>query len=246
MNWINLINEDNETIIHKLIENVHNSWENFFKDKQVLKNLNDVIQIIKDEVKSFNNHLEIFPPPNLVFYALNNFNVNLTKAIILGQDPYHQPNQAMGLSFSVPKNVKVPPSLVNIYKELSSDLSNFKIPKQGDLTNWKEENVLLLNSSLTVLQSKPMRHMKYWKPITDQMIEYISNFNNPKVFMLWGNSSKAKKCLIKKSSFNLILEANHPSPLSANREGWFGCKHFSKCNYFLEKNNINSINWNLD
>ena len=184
-------------VYSNMIKNLSNEWLDFFKKDDINEMLNETICKICEEQEKFENYLSIFPTPDNVFNSIINLPPQKIKAIILGQDPYHQPNQAMGLSFSVPKNVKIPPSLVNIYKELSNDLNEWEIPTHGDLTNWKEENVLLLNSSLTVLESKPMRHMKYWKPITDKMIEYISDFNNYKVFMLWGNSSKAKKSLIK-------------------------------------------------
>lgn len=245
MKWIEIINLENDEIINKLLEDVNPSWLDFFNNYKMRELFNSVINEIRCEIELFDEHLEIFPSPNLVFNAIKDLSPKDVKVIILGQDPYHQPNQAMGLSFSVPENIKIPPSLINIYKELGTDIDGWEAPKNGDLTKWKEQKVLLLNSSLTVLQSKPMRHMKYWKPITDKIIEFISEMPQTKVFMLWGNSSKIKKDYIKNNN-NYILEANHPSPLSANRGGWFGTKHFSKCNEILIKNKVKPINWILN
>ena len=165
---------------------------------------------------------------------------NNLKVILLGQDPYHQKGQAMGLSFSVPENIKIPPSLVNIYKELKTDC-NLQL-LHGDLTKWAKQGVLLLNTSLTVRESCPNSHQKYWRPFTDNLIKYISDNKEGLVFLLWGGHAKNKKKLI---DFNkhYVLEANHPSPLSANRGGWFGCKHFSKTNDFLQKNGKKEICW---
>ena len=246
MKWKEIINLENEEIINKLLENVNPSWLVFFNNNQMKEIFNSVINEIRCEVELFDEHLEIFPSPNLVFNAIKDLSPKDIKVIILGQDPYHQPNQAMGLSFSVPENIKIHPSLVNIYKELSTDIDGWDSPKHGNLTKWTDEKVLLLNSSLTVLQSKPMRHMKHWKPITDKIIEFISEMPQTKVFMLWGNSSKVKKNYIKNNNKNHILEANHPSPLSANRGGWFGCKHFSRCNEILTENKVKPINWILN
>ena len=234
-----------KNMLDNLITELDDDWQIFFKRDDIYQKLSDLFKILGDDYDKFNEHLSIYPSPGLLFTAFKDLNPKEIKVVILGQDPYHQPGQAMGLSFSVPDDIKVPPSLVNIYKELLSDIEGFNIPYSGDLTAWKNENILLLNSSLTVLESKPMRHMKYWKPITDLLIEYISDIKKVKIFMLWGNSSKSKKEFIKNNNFNYILDSNHPSPLSANRGGWFGCKHFSKCNIILQKNNISPINWCL-
>ena len=237
-NWI-----FTENFFDFFLKSINDDWKDFFKREDIYKLLKDIVIKLCEEQELFEGHLNIFPTPDLVFNSIKDLSPKDIKVIILGQDPYHQPNQAMGLSFSVPESIKIPPSLINIYKELSNDIDNFIIPKNGDLTKWKNEKILMLNSSLTVLESKPMKHMKYWKPITDKMIEYISEMNQVKIFMLWGNSSKAKKNYIKESNKNYILEANHPSPLSANRGGWFGCKHFSKINKLLKDSNRNEIKW---
>ena len=232
-----------KNMLDNLITELDDDWQIFFKRDDIYQKLSDLFKILGDDYDKFNEHLSIYPSPGLLFTAFKDLNPKEIKVVILGQDPYHQPGQAMGLSFSVPDDIKVPPSLVNIYKELRTDIENFEIPNNGNLTRWKYEKVMMLNSSLTVLQSKPMYYMKYWKFITDEIIKYISEQNQAKVFMLWGNSSKAKKKIIRESPLNYILEANHPSPLSANKGGWFGCKHFTKCNNFLIKNNIKKILW---
>ena len=232
-----------KNMLDNLINELDDDWQIFFKRDDIYQKLSDLFKVLGDDYDKFNQHLSIYPSPDLLFTAFKDLNPKEIKVVILGQDPYHQPGQAMGLSFSVPNDVKVPPSLVNIYKELHNDIENFEIPTSGDLTRWKYEKIMMLNSSLTVLQSKPMYYMKYWKVITDEIIKYISEQNQAKVFMLWGNSSKAKKKIIRESPLNYILEANHPSPLSANKGGWFGCKHFTKSNNFLIRNNIKKILW---
>ena len=152
----------------------------------------------------------------------------------MGQDPYHQEGQAMGLCFSVPVDIKIPPSLVNIFKELYQDLGIQKI--DGDLTSWAKQGVLLLNSSLSVRESCANSHSKLWKDFTDNAIKYISDEREGIIFILWGTNAKSKKKFIDDNK-HYILESNHPSPLSANRGGFFGCKHFSKCNEILLRNN---------
>ena len=179
-----------------------------------------------------NETSEIYPSANLIFNCFDFFNVSETKVVILGQDPYIKAGQAMGLSFSVPVNMKVPPSLLNIYKEISSDL-NVEIDKSnGDLSEWASKGVLLLNAALTVAAGKSGTHMKLWADFTDYIISYISSNVTGVVFILWGNFARSKKKLVCERK-HCVLEASHPSPLSANRGGFFGCKHFSKCNELL-------------
>ena len=150
----------------------------------------------------------------------------------------------MGLSFSVPCGTKVPPSLVNIYKEIENDpdIINFKSPMKGDLTRWAKQGILLLNASLTVQQNRPNSHADKWNEFTDAIICEISERLNGVVFMLWGNYAKKKRNLINNHK-HLILEATHPSPLGANRGGWFGCRHFSKANVYLCEHGRKGINW---
>ncbi|MFW6285033.1 MAG: uracil-DNA glycosylase [Bacillota bacterium] len=174
----------------------------------------------------------VYPPKDKVFRAFELTPLEDVKIVILGQDPYHQPNQANGLAFSVAPETEVPPSLKNIFKELHQDL-NLPIPKVGDLTPWAKEGVLLLNTTLTVEASRPASHKGFgWEAFTDEVIKRLSEHEKPKVFMLWGAHAKKKASAID-ASRHLILKAAHPSPLSAHR-GFFGCRHFSKANAFLK------------
>ncbi|MCH2084083.1 MAG: uracil-DNA glycosylase [Saprospiraceae bacterium] len=182
----------------------------------------------------------IYPPGSLIFNAFNTTPFHQVKAIILGQDPYHNPNEAMGLSFSVPKGIRVPPSLRNIYKELHTDLGH-AIPHHGDLTKWANQGVLLLNSFLTVEKNKPRSHQKIgWAQFTDAVIKILSNERENLVFMLWGKPAKKKATMIDRDK-HLILEAAHPSPLAGG--AYFGSKHFSQANAYLEKNGKTPIDW---
>jgi uracil-DNA glycosylase len=185
----------------------------------------------------------IYPPGSLIFNAFNTTPFHQVKAIILGQDPYHNPNEAMGLSFSVPKGIRVPPSLRNIYKELHTDLGH-AIPHHGDLTKWANQGVLLLNSFLTVEKNKPRSHQKIgWAQFTDAVIKILSNERENLVFMLWGNPAKKKATMIDRDK-HLILEAAHPSPLAGG--AYFGSKHFSQANAYLEKNGKTPIDWLIE
>jgi len=184
--------------------------------------------------------VQIYPPKQDWFKAFNLCVLNEVKVIILGQDPYHNPGQAMGLSFSVPDTAKVPPSLQNVYKELQSDLG-VERALHGDLTQWAEQGVLLLNAMLTVEHKKPGSHRKIgWHVFTDAIIQMLSDHKNGLVFMLWGNFAKAKKDLINQEK-HLILEAAHPSPLA--RGAYFGSRHFSKANAYLISKKKTAINW---
>ena len=191
---------------------------------------------------------KIYPPKQDIFRAFNYFNFEELKVVILGQDPYHQLGQAHGLSFSVNKDIKIPPSLKNIYKEIVSDLE--LVPKSeefnhGNLEHWVKQGVLLLNTSLTVIESKPNSHSKFWRPYTNLIIKYIVENSENVIFMLWGNNAKKIKKLFSNNFLekHYFLEATHPSPLGANKGGWFNCKHFSKCNEILEKLGKDKINW---
>ena len=187
---------------------------------------------------------KIYPRKGEVFKCFELTDFKDVKVVILGQDPYHQPFQAHGLCFSVNKGVKVPPSLVNIYKEIHEDLGCIT-PSHGNLTKWAQEGVLLLNTIMSVRDSSPMSHSnRGWEIFTDEVIKRLNEDNNPKVFILWGSPSRKKKVLITNPK-HLILEAAHPSPLSAYN-GFFGCKHFSKANKFLKENGRGEIDWQIE
>lgn len=185
----------------------------------------------------------IYPPRNYIFNALKLTPYSKVKVVIVGQDPYHGQGEAHGLSFSVQKGVKLPPSLKNIYKELYNDL-NIIEPNCGDLTSWAKEGVLLLNSSLTVIKDTPNSHQKIgWSNFTDYIIKVLNAKEEPVVFILWGAFARSKKAFINNKK-HLIIESAHPSPFSANH-GFFGSKPFSKANQFLKENGIEPINWQL-
>ncbi len=187
----------------------------------------------------------IYPKPENVFNALNLVKYNDVKVVIIGQDPYHNPNQAHGLSFSVEKDVNIPPSLQNIYKELKDDLGCY-IPNNGNLTKWAKQGVLLLNSVLTVEKNKPNSHKgKGWELITTKIVELLNEREKPVIFLLWGSNAKAIGKTIDTSK-HYVLTAVHPSPMSANQGGWFGCKHFSKTNEILKKLNETPIDWQIE
>ena len=189
-----------------------------------------------------NQKISICPHPKNIFRALNLTPPSKVKVIIIGQDPYHGYAQANGLAFSVDDGVRLPPSLQNIFKELSDDLGH-PIPKNGNLKKWSDQGVLLLNSSLTVELNKPNSHKDIgWEIFTDQIIKKISDISG-KVFILWGAYAQKKEALIN-SEKNLVLKSPHPSPLSAYR-GFFGCKHFSKANAYLKQQKITTIDWQL-
>lgn len=185
----------------------------------------------------------MYPKMENIFNALNATDFEKVKVVIIGQDPYHGENQAHGLSFSVNKGIKVPPSLVNIYKELESDL-NFQIPKHGCLQEWASEGVLLLNNVLTVEASKAAAHQKKgWEKFTDKIIDALNENREHLVFILWGAPAQKKAARVDRSK-HLVIESVHPSPLSSYR-GFFGSKPFSKANAYLIKNGIAPINWQI-
>lgn len=187
---------------------------------------------------------QIFPPADDIFNALHLTPLSEVKVVILGQDPYHNDHQAHGLSFSVLPNVEAPPSLQNIYKELESDLGCY-IPNNGFLEKWAKQGVLLLNTVLTVRAHNPASHQnKGWENFTDAIISAVNAKNSPVVYMLWGSPARKKKIMLNNSN-HLILEAPHPSPLSAYR-GFFGCKHFSKANDFLISKGLEPIDWQIE
>lgn len=184
----------------------------------------------------------IYPPGSLIFNAFNQTPFDQVKVVILGQDPYHNPGEAMGLSFSVPKGVRIPPSLANVYRELQRDLQ-LPIPVHGDLSSWATQGVLLLNAFLTVEARKPLSHQKVgWDIFTDAVIRILSEQKTDIVFMLWGNFAKSKKVLIDASK-HTILESAHPSPLAG--DAFQGCSHFSKANAVLTARGEAPIDWRI-
>ena len=217
---------------------LEDSWKRYLNaefDKEYFINLTELVR------QEYQNHL-CFPPGRQVFNAFNLCPFNDVKVVIIGQDPYHEPGQAMGLSFSVPVGTTIPPSLVNIFKEIQQDLGH-PIPQDGDLTRWCKQGVLLLNATLTVRAHEANSHQKLgWSQFTDAAIKALSDHRKGLVYMLWGSYARSKRYLINQQQ-NLILESVHPSPLSANRGGWFGQHQFSRCNAYLESKGIAPINW---
>lgn len=218
---------------------IEDSWyeqlENEF-DKDYFKKLKD---FLVEEKKLYT----IYPPGSLIFNAFNATPFNKVKVVLLGQDPYHGPGQAHGLCFSVPYGIKPPPSLINMYKELQSDIG-FSIPRHGNLESWAEQGVFLLNATLTVRANTAGSHQnRGWEIFTDKVISTLSEKRDKLVFVLWGKYAQAKEQLIDENR-HLILKAAHPSPFSAH-SGFFGCEHFSKINNFLSNNGIEEIKWEI-
>lgn len=183
-----------------------------------------------------------YPPGRLIFNAFNLCPFDSVKVVIIGQDPYHEAGQAMGLSFSVPDGVAMPPSLQNIFKEIQGDFG-IGVPQSGNLTRWAEQGVLLLNATLTVRAHQAGSHQRHgWERFTDAAISRLSEGRDHLVFILWGGYARSKASLIDRSR-HLVLESVHPSPLSANRGGWFGNHHFSRCNEYLAGHGMDPINW---
>jgi len=218
---------------------LHPSWLEHLKEefqKDYMLNLKKKLLELK------NKKIIFYPQGDKIFNAFNLTPLNNVKVVILGQDPYHGPNQAHGLCFSVPQSVKPPPSLVNIFKELESDTGKKRNYHDGNLEPWARQGVFLLNTTLTVEKSKPLSHRDYgWSEFTDRVISLISDKLENIVFILWGSFAQSKKQLIDSGS-HLILTAPHPSPLSAHR-GFFGSKPFSKTNNFLHSKQIDMVNW---
>lgn len=188
---------------------------------------------------------QIFPPAQDLFKAFHMTPLHEVKVVILGQDPYHEPGQAEGMSFSVQPGVEIPPSLVNIYKEIHDDLG-LKIPNNGHLEKWAKEGVFLLNTVLTVRAHQAFSHRGIgWEEFTDAAIRAVDKEERPIVFMLWGRPAQEKEKLLTPNPLHLVLKAPHPSPLSAYR-GFFGCHHFSKCNAFLEAHGEKPIDWQIE
>jgi len=218
---------------------IENSWKEVLVEEFDKPYFETLVQFLKTERAAGRT---IYPPGNLIFNAYERTPFGKVKVVILGQDPYHNPGEAMGLSFSVPKNVRVPPSLQNIYKELVDDVG-VPMPTHGDLTVWADQGVFLLNAMLTVEQNKAASHQQVgWQFFTDATIKALSEKREKIVFMLWGNFAKRKAELIDTKK-HLILEAAHPSPLARN--AFAGSKHFSKANAYLKQEGIAPIDWKV-
>ncbi len=218
-----------------------NDWDILLKEE--LKK--DYYQKIRMILKSEYGSKTIYPDMYDIFNALKFTSFEDCKVVLLGQDPYHGEGQAHGLAFSVKPGIKTPPSLVNMYKELKEDIRGFYIPNNGYLTKWAKQGVLLLNTSLTVVANNANSHSSIgWQEFTDNIIKLLNEREKPMVFLLWGNNARRKKAFITNKN-HLVLEAAHPSPLSAYN-GFFGCRHFSKANEFLTKNSQSPIDWQIE
>ena len=218
---------------------IESGWKEALRDEF----LSEYFARIKENLLAAKAREIVYPPGNLIFNAFNLTPFERVRAVILGQDPYHGAHQAMGLSFSVPRGVRIPPSLVNIYKEIKSDLG-ISEPASGDLSYWAKQGVLLLNASLSVGANRANSHSGFgWQIFTDAVIKILSARRQNLVFMLWGNFAKAKSALID-AQRHLILTAAHPSPLAGG--AFFGCKHFSRCNEYLRAHGLGEIDWDLN
>ena len=213
------------------------NWYKILKDEFEKPYFKNLLNFLTKEYST----CTVYPSMENIFYALNLVKFEDIKVVIVGQDPYHEPNQAMGMSFSVPSSTKIPPSLANIFKEIESEL-NIKCLKNGDLTRWAKQGVLLLNSVLTVKKGIANSHKNIgWETFTSKIISLINEKKEPVIFVLWGANAKALKSLIN-SPQHFVLTSSHPSPLSAYN-GFFGCGHFSKTNSILKQNNKMPIDW---
>jgi len=218
---------------------ISNDWAEKISIEYKKPYYRELFNFIKEEYSK----VVVYPPSEDIFNAMHLTPLSKVKCVILGQDPYHEPGQAHGLCFSVKPDIKIPPSLENIYKELHDDIG-FSIPNHGYLEEWAKQGVLLLNTVLTVRAHKAFSHRgKGWEQFTDAIIRTVNEVERPIVFLLWGKPAQEKKALLNNPK-HLILEAPHPSPLSAYR-GFFGCKHFSKANDFLVQNGETPIDWTL-
>lgn len=221
----------------------------------MIKDWNLFFESIKNEpfAKSLKAFLDeeyenkvVYPPRDLLFNAFRLSNPLTLKAVIIGQDPYHNPGEAMGLSFSVPRGLDIPPSLRNIYKEIQNDLGIKMNMENGDLTPWAEQGVLLLNAYLSVIGGKPLSHKSpLYEEFDRRLLEYVDTLPQPIVFLLWGNFAKKFEKYIKNPN-RLILKASHPSPLALSHGGFFNQHHFSRANDYLYEHNIKPISWQID
>ncbi len=221
-----------------MLIDIHPSWQNVLASEFEKPYFSELLSFVKKEYATNT----CYPKVNQIFSSFNLCAFDAIKVVIIGQDPYHGPNQANGLCFSVNDGISFPPSLINIFKEVESDL-NLPFPKSGNLERWAKQGVLLLNATLTVKQSEAGSHQKKgWETFTDAVIQKISEEHEGVVFLLWGGFAKKKGSKIDTSK-HFVLETGHPSPLSANRGFWFGNKHFSKTNAILYENGKSKIEW---
>lgn len=217
---------------------IHDSWAERLGNEFAQPYFSQLTDFVRHEYAT----TTCYPPGRLIFNAFNLCPFDSVKVVIIGQDPYHEAGQAMGLSFSVPDGVAMPPSLQNIFKEIQGDLG-VGVPQSGNLTRWAEQGVLLLNATLTVRAHQAGSHQRHgWERFTDAAISRLSEGRDHLVFILWGGYARSKASLIDRSR-HLVLESVHPSPLSANRGGWFGNHHFSRCNEYLVGHGMGPINW---
>lgn len=217
---------------------IEESWKEVLNSEFEKPYFSKLVDFIKQEYRKNT----CYPPGHLIFNAFNLCPFDKVKVVIMGQDPYHEPGQSHGLCFSVNEGVRMPPSLINILKEVKDD-TGASIPSNGSLTRWEKQGVLLLNAILTVRAHQAGSHQNCgWEEFTNAAIRALNQKKEHLVFMLWGGYAKSKSPLIN-SNRHLVLQSVHPSPLSANRGGWFGNHHFSKCNDYLESNNIEPIHW---
>ncbi|MGC4103894.1 uracil-DNA glycosylase [Ferruginibacter sp.] len=217
------------------------SWAAVLKNEFTKPYFEQIVTFLKTEKAAGKT---IYPPGPLIFNAFNQTPFNKVKVVIIGQDPYHGPGQAHGLSFSVPNGIKPPPSLVNIFKEIQKDIGVAMPLQYGNLTRWAEQGVLLLNAALTVRANEPFSHANFgWADFTNAVIQKISDERTGIVFLLWGKFAQEKQNLIDETK-HFVLKAAHPSPFSADK-GFFGCKHFSKTNELLVKEGLAPIDWKL-
>lgn len=217
---------------------IHDSWAERLGNEFAQPYFSQLTDFVRHEYAT----TTCYPPGRLIFNAFNLCPFDSVKVVIIGQDPYHEAGQAMGLSFSVPDGVAMPPSLQNIFKEIQGDLG-IGVPQSGNLTRWAEQGVLLLNATLTVRAHQAGSHQRHgWERFTDAAISRLSEGRDHLVFILWGGYARSKASLIDRSR-HLVLESVHPSPLSANRGGWFGNHHFSRCNEYLAGHGMDPINW---
>lgn len=218
---------------------LNNDWQQKLAKEIEKEYFSNLMNFIEEEIKN----KTVYPPQELIFNALNITPFDDVKIVLLGQDPYHRPNQAHGLCFSVQQGIRTPPSLVNMYKELNRS-TNFQIPSHGELTSWAKQGILMLNATLTVRDGEPNSHAKHgWEKFTNSIIKLVSEEKENVVFVLWGGNARKKATLIDASK-HFILESAHPSPLSVYR-GFAGCDHFNQINEYLISQNQAPINWQV-
>ncbi len=227
------------TTMTSLKPQIHQSWLKYLEPEFSKDYMKSLKKFLQEEKKS----QKIYPPGDLIFNALNLTPFDQVKVVVIGQDPYHNPGQAHGLSFSVPRGVKAPPSLMNIYKELKNDL-DIPVASHGFLESWAKQGVLMLNAVLTVRENQPGSHAgKGWEEFTTAVIQNLNEHREKLVYLLWGNYAQKKAEMINANK-NLILKSTHPSPFSAH-QGFLGCGHFSKTNQYLIKTGQIPIDWRL-